>query len=455
MKFIAAATAITVLFVLTRCYAARIWAASTATADDPDSPETARLIEVLFHEQSREEYDSFEEDYERLEEIGELAVPALIKALDDPRTATVRFEERGYFPGGNSPFERITKLLDPFAPVEAVRPLEKFLQHEDSHFRKEAALALGNIGAPACVPPMLRALADTDQYVRTYAMMGINRAITADRGTPEFLDAVFSALTELLSRDEDAAQLLLKIDPDRAVPILLSPEHFTTENKRLHDILRALNRGGHKVPHNLLLPLLATQKPLINAFPHYRIYNEALIAYAKNPDAATEAALRAELQSPNQSVQLAAAEALAILAGVGKANTFVFEAVARRGFDKLTTPQQHYYAVLMYDTEVNNGGHSQYFVNSSGEHWKEAIAGLKAIGAPSRAAILQEAGALFGPEGPAVDSNTRLRQLNAMTQQQEESLSALESRYDPNAENIEILLSLFATSHREHFGGKR
>ncbi|MFM8476071.1 MAG: DUF4375 domain-containing protein [Planctomycetaceae bacterium] len=455
MKFIAAATAITVLFLLTRCYAARIWTAGPATADDPDSPETARLIEVLFHEHKVEEYERFEEDYQRLEEMGELAVPALIKALADPRTASVHFERRGYRPHGYSPFDRITGLLEPFAPAEAVRPLESFLRHEDSDFRKQAALALGNIGTSVCIPPVLTALDDTDEYVRSYALNGIDRAITAGRGTPEFLDAVFARMPKLFTSHAAASQLMLKINPDKAVPILLSPEHFTSENERLYDILAALNTGGHKVPHTLLLPLLASQKPLIDDFPHNRIYGEALIAYANNPDAMTEATLRDELRSPAEKVQEAAAEALAILAGVANALAFVFETLNRRGFDKLTTPQQHYYSVLMYDAEVNNGGHSQYFVNPSGEHWKEAVAGLKALGASSRATILQQAGALFGPDGPAVDSDTRLRQFNAMTQQQQTSLSALDSRYYSNDENIEALLSLFAISNREHFGGKR
>jgi hypothetical protein len=49
------------------------------------------------------------------------------------------------------------------------------------------------------------------------------------------------------------------------------------------------------------------------------------------------------------------------------------------GFWRLTIPEQHYLAVTMLDAEVNNGGHGQYFLNSSGSEWREALAGLEVI----------------------------------------------------------------------------
>ena len=47
---------------------------------------------------------------------------------------------------------------------------------------------------------------------------------------------------------------------------------------------------------------------------------------------------------------------------------FVFDALGSHGFEQLSVPQQHYYAVFAYDAEVNHGGHAQYFVNSPGDH---------------------------------------------------------------------------------------
>lgn len=415
--------------------------------------EIQRLVERLFARDGSSEF-------ERLEAIGEQAVPALIGALEDPRTAAVKFDIQGFVRGGESAFERINELLEPFGPAEAVRPLEKYMQHQDDYFRKYAAVALGNIGTAECIAPMLVALDDAEESVRSFAMMGIQRGIEAERCSVEFLDAMFPALTKLLNRDDDdsfgrAPQLLLKINTDRALPVLLSQEYFTTENRKLRYIIKALNVAGHRIPHEQLLPLLRSEQLLIDEYPRYYNYAEALIAYAHNPDAAAEDTLRAELRSTNTWVQEAAAEGLAILSGISNAREVVFEAVKSEGFEKLSVPRKHYFAVLMYDAEVNNGGHSQYFVNPTGENWKEAIAGLKAIGAENRAAILLDATAVFGPAGPAVDTEARRKQLRAFTKQQEDFTSALDGRYYNCEGNIESLLSQYAISNREHFGGTR
>ena len=45
---------------------------------------------------------------------------------------------------------------------------------------------------------------------------------------------------------------------------------------------------------------------------------------------------------------------------------------------RLTEAQQRYLAATVYDGEVRSGGHSQYFFNSSGDHWSVALEGLLA-----------------------------------------------------------------------------
>ncbi|MEX0717236.1 MAG: DUF4375 domain-containing protein [Planctomycetaceae bacterium] len=427
---------------------------SLEVPDDISADEIQQMVDRLFV-QKDEDFN-----FDRLKLVGEKAVPALIKALDDPKTTSTQFGDGGHALDANSPFERIVDLLDPIGPADAARPLATYTEHEDDHFRKHAALALGNIGASECVAPMLKALDDDNDYVRSYAMMGIQRGLKAERCTTDFLDAMFPALTTLLNRDDrsisgTAPELLLAIDTDRAMPVLLSPEYFTNENKEVHYILRALNASGHKVPHDTLLPFLRAAKPLIGKYPHDYDYAEALIAYAHNPDASAESTFRTELNSSNEKVQAAAAEALAVLSGIASAREVVFDALEKQGFDRLPPPQRHYYAVVIYDAEVNNGGHSQYFVNSSGDHWKSALEGLKGIGANARARILHDATALFGAGGPSTDKDFRHGQLASFSKQQDESLDNLDSRYYSCDENIEALLAQYAIENTEHFTARK
>lgn len=48
------------------------------------------------------------------------------------------------------------------------------------------------------------------------------------------------------------------------------------------------------------------------------------------------------------------------------------------------------FAVTWYMSEVNNGGHYQFFSNSTGIVWEDALAGLELIGDEERASILKE-----------------------------------------------------------------
>lgn len=420
------------------------------TPDDISDVKIKKMVEALFVRKDK----NFNVD--RLKRLGVRAVPMLVAAIENPKTALTKFGGGGHALDAKSPFERIVDVLEPIGPAEAALPLAKYLDHEDDHFREQAAIALGNIGTSECIAPMLKALADNDDYVRSYAMMGIQRGIKAKRCTREFLAAMFPSLTKLLDRDDIsisgmAPELLLTIDQDRALPVLLSPKYFSVENKQVSYIIRTLNSAGHKIPHDTLLPFLKVVRPLAEDYPHDYSYSEALIAYAHNPDASTEGTLRTELNLPNGKIQESAAKGLAILSGVTNARKVVFGVLKKQGFAQLSPPQKHYYAVFIYDAEVNNGGHSQYFVNSSGDHWKLALEGLKAMGACSRAKILHDAASLFGADGPSEKNASRHRQLAAFSEQRDKQLDNLDSQYYSCDENIEALLAQYALKNKEHF----
>lgn len=423
---------------------------SLRVPDDISDAEIRRMVDRLFVHAD----DDF--NFDRLELVGARAVPILVEALDKPETWKTTFPEGGHVFDPGSPFERICRLLDPFGPAEAARSLSKYAAHPQDRFRQLTALALGSIGTRECITPVRKALADEDDSVRSHAMMGILRGIDANRCEQEFLNEMFPVVTTLLNRDSHstgghAPRVLLAIDTKRALPVLLSPECFTPGNERVHYIIRALNESGQRIPHDVLLPFIEAVRPLVADYPHDYDYAEALKAYAINPDDMTEATLRVELSSANDKIQEYAAEGLAILSGVPDARGVAFDALDRMGFDALPAPQKYYCAIFIYDAEVRNGGHAQYFVNSSGGNWEVAIGGLVAIGATAKAGILREATSLFGSDGPSEDNDERHRQLAGLSQQQDETLETLDRKYYACEENIEALLAQYALSHREHF----
>src|SRR5689334_19584479 len=52
--------------------------------------------------------------------------------------------------------------------------------------------------------------------------------------------------------------------------------------------------------------------------------------------------------------------------------------------------QRIIFALQWYQAEVDNGGHDQFYFNSTGIVWPDALAGFDAIGVPEGATIIRE-----------------------------------------------------------------
>lgn len=78
-----------------------------------------------------------------------------------------------------------------------------------------------------------------------------------------------------------------------------------------------------------------------------------------------------------------------------------------------TLPQRYIFALQWYRTETENGGHDQFFFNSTGIVWKDALKGMEAIGCQKGVEILQEAAKRMGGS-PSLDREERWTQLDAL-----------------------------------------
>ena len=66
-------------------------------------------------------------------------------------------------------------------------------------------------------------------------------------------------------------------------------------------------------------------------------------------------------------------------------NDLTYEYTAKQ----FSCPMRLIFAVDSYMAEVYNGGHDQFFFNSTGVVWRDALEGLEAIGAQEAASILK------------------------------------------------------------------
>jgi hypothetical protein len=73
--------------------------------------------------------------------------------------------------------------------------------------------------------------------------------------------------------------------------------------------------------------------------------------------------------------------------------------------------QRYVFAVRWYHSEVNNGGHLQFYSNSTGIVWQDALNGLEAMGLEKAANILRISADRLGGS-PSLDRQERQDQLD-------------------------------------------
>jgi hypothetical protein len=65
-----------------------------------------------------------------------------------------------------------------------------------------------------------------------------------------------------------------------------------------------------------------------------------------------------------------------------------------------TLAQRRLFAIWWYRSEVNNGGHDQFYYNSTGIVWRDALAGFELLGLENFAAVLRESARRLGGTPP-------------------------------------------------------
>jgi Domain of unknown function (DUF4375) len=121
-------------------------------------------------------------------------------------------------------------------------------------------------------------------------------------------------------------------------------------------------------------------------------------------------------------------------------------------FARQTVPQKVFSAIWELESEVNNGGFSQYFVNSSAETTPFIVEALKTVGAREAAAICERAIlAAFPAEIPSSEQAIR----SAAVDFPDEVLNQLENldqEFFSYPDDLTDLLFRYVSKHPDEFG---
>jgi hypothetical protein len=373
-----------------------------------------------------------------LAKLGEEAYPAALEILRDPslREKLVVLTKREHsLP--EAPINRLCQIFDLRTPPppEAVELLAPFLESDSREIKESAALIIGSVGSEASLPYLRRALTAENEGVRTYALYGIGRAISGGRIDQALRGSYFDMLAAIWPEDtayevsRSVPLFLLQLDRDRAVERLLSPELFTTEFKSVYRILEAFARESVEVPRPRLLPLIeqAGKEPI--GYPMDYVLEEALAFLGKYRMQEDLPTLERFVDHANEQVARGAIDGLYTYHRHHEVVRDPWELWENAGWDALTEVEKHICAITELDSEVANGGFAQYYFNSSGDHWRDALRGLSAIGAEKHRRIMAATVRKFGDAPPSSKRDTRTSQLSKLVRKKEDPFDEQDSAW--------------------------
>jgi hypothetical protein len=124
----------------------------------------------------------------------------------------------------------------------------------------------------------------------------------------------------------------------------------------------------------------------------------------------------------------------------------------KEDFARQSYPQKVFSAIWSVESEVNNGGFSQYFVSDSADSASFVIEALNTIGAPKTADICKRATATAFPSG-LPHTPEAIRSLAAdFSDEILEKLETLDQEFFAYPHSLTDLLFDFASKHPEEFG---
>jgi Domain of unknown function (DUF4375) len=124
----------------------------------------------------------------------------------------------------------------------------------------------------------------------------------------------------------------------------------------------------------------------------------------------------------------------------------------KEDFAAQSAPQKVFSAIWAVESEVNNGGFSQFFFNSSCETAGFVAEALETIGAPRTAGICRRAVTAAFPDGLPADPEEISSAASDFSDETEAELDKLDREFYQYPHNLTELLFAFVSSHPGEFG---
>jgi hypothetical protein len=384
----------------------------------------------------------------RLGKVAARAEDLLLAALDDPR-ATWTMD--GAQAVDSAPAERVARLLAAIPSRALGDRIGHLADHPEWHVHRLAIQARVARGRAGDLPFALGKLAEQSDY----AQEGVELALKRGWAEPAFIDGVRAwaertVLDDSLPFSYWAVGFYAEHGGPAAVETLRSPRVLSVSNNRtVHAALDQINRRGVRVEPGVVRPLLDRALARPQPWPWMCVFEPALRALAASDPGAAARVAEDHFDRPESPFHRHAVDFLREAAGLPQPFAVEPPAGLELTADERGMLDAMWHCSVVYG-EVNNGGLSQYFFNSTGGEWPRHVAALRAIGFEAGAAAVEEAARLIRPGGASLDRDRRIAEYAALSERQERRLDELSRLFSSDAPRVRFMLR-----HRELFARVR
>ncbi len=422
--------------------------------DEADSapPPTAEEIPELIDDLLNSDNDLHRPATIRLRKAGEIVVPFLTRALDDPRSTWTRPDNHVLT---SSPLERVWDLLWPLRPRSLGERFDHLWNDADWRiFTKaiRARAATGNAELVSWVIQLLRDESHEDAHMRREAVcVGLDLALDGGWADATLIDAIVEWARENITSNNGhplkwSIALLVSQRKDEAIALLTSDKILSLDNTRnIHFVLDELSRQQITIPAAVVRPML--NKALsATEWPWNCTFDSALQALDRTePQVALEIAesvIANKKHSRRALKYLYHARGLPAAHHTDPPEDMELSEEERRCVTCLSN-------VCEATGQIGNGGLSQYFFNSSGDNWRRDQGSFAAVGYPEGTKALEQAAFMLAADGASPKRAVRIKQYAALSEDREKELKALSGVF--YGTNWDIAEYRFMVKHAELF----
>lgn len=363
----------------------------------------------------------------------------LVRATLRNRDMQTRLQKRER---NETPWVRACMLLDNAPSADNVPFVRRLLDDPTEDIRKDAWHWLAKIGSDDVINDLVGGISDPpDDSTRSWILLGLAWSDRDGRLTDDARGILFEPLLDHLSGYDtrEVPAFLLRWNRNRALQCFADRGLLDPAHDEFGYVAQALADAGLALPREQLLELLQNGAESYTTST-FRAFG-TMLGTLRDP--ADEGTLLRLLAQGGDVAEAAAAG----LQTYHQIDDWSEQLEARR--DHLSDLERRIDAMRWVENEVCNGGWTQYFFNSAGAHWRDALAGFEEVGDTHRADILREAVATF-PTEPAAARDLRMQQLAELETDNEDAFDNLDSRYFKQRIDIDVILTRYMLAHREH-----